>query len=77
MDNHPIGTDEKGALVFSKVKTDADIAAELREEITPHMNALCKVMEKSLTHGMQISFAMNPDAFGRYIPPFINITKAL
>ena len=62
---------------LNTVKTDADIAAELRAEIAPHIANVCKVMEKSLTLGMQISFALNPDGFGRYIPPFVNVTKAL
>lgn len=62
---------------LNTVKTDADIAAELRAEMAPHIAEVCKVMEKAHSSGMQISFALNPDAFGRYIPPFVNITKAL
>lgn len=58
-------------------QTDADLAQEIRDEMAPHLAALCKCMDKARSHGMQAGFSLVPDAFGRHNPPFVIITKAL
>ena len=58
-------------------KTDAQIAQELRDEMAPHLAALCKVLDKARANGLRTEFNLMPDAFGRHNPPYVTITKAL
>lgn len=74
----PIGVDNIGNVVFmNQQTTDADRARELREEIAPHLAGLCAVMDKARAAGLRVDFAIQPDAFGRHIPPHVVVTKSL
>lgn len=67
--------DKDGNIV--QFKTDADLARELREEIAPHLAGFCAVMDKARAAGLRVDFAIQPDAFGRHIPPHVVVTKSL
>lgn len=72
------GVDREGNIVgFTAQKSDAQIAQEIRDEMAPHLAALCKCLDKARAHGMQAQFNLLPDSFGRHNPPFVIITKAL
>lgn len=74
----PIGVDSKGNVVtLETAKTDADLARDLREEIGPHLAAVCAVMDKARAAGLRLDFGLQPDAFGRHIPPHVIVTKSL
>ena len=62
---------------FARVKTDADLAAELRAEMSPILGEVCKVLDKARAAGMKIDFMIQPDQFGRHVLPHVQITKAL
>ena len=62
---------------LSRVRTDADLAQELRDEIAPHMVEICKIMDKARLAGLKLDFGFGQDAFGRHILPHVLVTKAL
>jgi hypothetical protein len=74
--DHPIGVNEHGDVVFP-FRNDTMIAQELRDEIAPHLAAVCRIMDKARASGLKIDFAIQSDAFGRNIPPYVVITKSL
>lgn len=59
----PDGADERGNLVT--LRTDAVIAQELRDELTPFLERVCEVMAKAKASGMGLSWNIQPDSFGR------------
>jgi hypothetical protein len=61
----------------SVLRTEAVIAKELREEIAPPLAEICRIMDKARAAGLKIDFAIQTDAFGRNIPPYVVITKSL
>jgi hypothetical protein len=63
--------------ILSAVRTDADIANDLRAEIAPHLVEVCKILDKARSAGLKIDFQLVQDAFGRHVPPPVLITKAL
>lgn len=62
---------------FAPAKTDVEIANEIRVEMAEHLAAICKILDKARSHGMQAQFALAPDQFGRHNPPHVTVTKAL
>lgn len=62
---------------LSRVRTDADLARELREEVMPHLLAACAVVEKAKTSGLVLNFAFGPDMFGRLSPQNVVVSKPL
>jgi hypothetical protein len=76
MVENPIGVTEHGDVVF-QLRTEAVIAKELRDEIAPPLAEICRIMDKARAAGLKIDFAIQSDAFGRNIPPYVVITKSL
>lgn len=74
--DNPIGISEHGDVVFP-FRNEATIAQELRDEIASHLAAVCRIMDKARASGLKIDFAIQSDAFGRSIPPYVVITKSL
>lgn len=75
---HPDEIDDKGNVVtLSPVKTDAQLAQELREEIGPYLAGVCRMLEKARVAGVRLEFQLLPDQFGRFNPPYVVVTKAL
>jgi hypothetical protein len=49
------------------LRTDAIIASELRAELGPLLEQLCIVMSKARADGFEVSWAIQPDSFGRHL----------
>lgn len=64
-------------LFMNQQKTDADLARDLREEIAPHLVEVCKILDKARRLGLMLNFPLQPDAFGRHIPPYVTVTKSI
>ena len=47
------------------LRTDAVVAKEIREEITPLIERLCAIMSKARAEGFEVSWMIQPDSFGR------------
>lgn len=58
-------------------RTEADIAKELRDELAEPLAAICRVMDKARASGLKVDFSIQSDAFGRFVPPYVMITKSL
>jgi len=58
-------------------KRDEDIAAELKAELRPHIEAAAAVMNKASSHGMQICFQLARDQYGRNFIQTIDVVKPL
>lgn len=76
--NNPDGIDPKGNIVsLQPLKSDADLARELRDEVMPHLLAACAVVEKAKTSGLVLNFGFGPDTFGRVSPQNVVVSKPL
>ena len=62
---------------LSRVKTDAEIAGELRTDCMPHLEALCRLMEKARAHNMELQFNTGFDQFGRARVVALNVVRSL
>lgn len=49
------------------LRTDAVIAEELRGEIGPLLDKLLAVMSRARSEGYEVSWAIQPDSFGRHL----------
>lgn len=77
MNDNPIGVTEHGDVVFP-LRTDAFIAQELRDELTPLQDQVCRIMTKAKASGMQVAWSIQPDSFGRHFRIIeISIVKPL
>lgn len=72
----PIGVTEHGDVVFP-LRTEAVVAQELRDEIAPHLTAICQIMDKARAAGFTLNFNIAPDQFGRHRAPEVSIVKPL
>lgn len=59
------------------LRTDAAIAQELRDEVAPHLSAICRAMNKARAAGLVLNFNIAPDQYGRFRSPEISIVKPL
>lgn len=59
------------------MKTDADVARDLRAEAAPLLAEIAKLMDSARAHGMIMSFTISPDQFGRNRAGEVTIVKAL
>ena len=48
------------------LRTDAVIAKEIRDELTPLLERVCSVLNKARACGMNVGLGINPDSFGRF-----------
>lgn len=64
MAENPIGVTEHGDVVFP-LRTDAYVAQELRDELTPLLDRVCEILAKAKASGLQVAFNIQPDSFGR------------
>lgn len=62
---NPIGVTEHGDVVFP-LRTDAYVAQELRDEISPLLDQVCVVMAKAKAAGLMLSWTIQQDSFGRH-----------
>ena len=75
---HPDGVDEKGNVVsFQPLKSDTDIAHELREAARPHLEAITELMNSAQSQGMALNFAIQPNSFGKSRVIDISVVKLL
>ena len=49
------------------LRTDAVIAAELRGQISPLLDQLCRIMSQARTEGYEVAWSILPDSFGRHL----------
>ena len=49
------------------LRTDAVIAAELRAEIGPLLDQILALMSKARADGFEVTWAIQPDSFGRHL----------
>lgn len=63
--------------VLETRKTDADLAIELRAEMRPHLDELCKIITRASQMGLMVNFAIGKDQFGRTICPEIAVVRPL
>lgn len=75
-DQSPVGVTEHGDVVFP-LRTDAFVADELREEVAPHLAAICAAMNKARAAGLVLNFNIAPDQYGRFRAPEVSIVKPL
>lgn len=61
----------------AELRTEADIAKDLRDEIAPPLAEICRIMDKARAAGLKIDFSIQTDPFGRNVPPHVLITKSL
>jgi hypothetical protein len=47
------------------LRPDAVVAQELRDEIAPHLDAICRVYDKARAAGLHMGFDIAPDSFGK------------
>lgn len=60
------------------LKTEADIAADLKERYFQAMRAAADVMDEARRHGMLIQFGgIQADQFGRHFVPAVGVVKML
>jgi len=60
------------------LKTEADIAADLKERYWQAMRAAADVMDEARKHGMLIQFTgIQADQFGRHFVPAVGVVKML
>jgi len=52
---------------IAPLRTDAVIAQELREKIGPLLDQICKIASEARADGYEISWAIQPDSFGRHL----------
>lgn len=64
-------------LEFKRAPTDAEIAAEYREQARSHLDALIILMNNMDKDGMRLSFNLGRDAFGRNAVLALDIVKVL
>lgn len=57
-------------------RTDAQEAEELRLALKEPLEFCCKILTEARAKGLQVSFSINPDQFGRFTPT-IGIVKPL
>jgi hypothetical protein len=49
------------------LRTDAVVASELRAQISPLLDQLCKIMSQARADGYEVAWSILPDSFGRYL----------
>lgn len=49
------------------LRTDAIVAAELRAKVGPLLDQLCAVLSEARADGFEVSWAIQPDSFGRHL----------
>ena len=62
-----ITTVENGDTNVSHLRTDAVIASELRAEVGPLLDQLCKIASRARSEGYEVSWTIQPDSFGRHL----------
>lgn len=67
---------DKPSLSLVAGKTDAQLASELRQELAPHIEGLCRLIDRARASGLTVSFNIAPDPCGR-LTATIHIVKAL
>lgn len=76
--NRPSGLDPKGNVVFMETKsTDIELAQSLREALDGPLREVCRIRDLARASGLRADFQFAEDQFGRSIPPYVSITKAL
>ena len=58
-------------------KSDAVIAAEIKAEANEVLKKVVEIMERARNNGMNLSFTINPDQFGRMALQPIILVKIL
>jgi len=58
-------------------KSDKDIADDLRERMIPALQVLCDLMREADFSGMQTSFNIARDQYGKLCVQALNIVKVL
>jgi hypothetical protein len=46
-------------------RSDAEVAAELRERLNVALGAVVSIMDDANAHGLQVSFQLGRDSYGR------------
>lgn len=50
-----------------ELRTDALVAKEIRDELSPLMDKVCAIVSKARADGYEITWAIQPDSFGRHL----------
>lgn len=59
------------------LKTEADLAREIKDELRPLAERVAIVMEKAARLGMQPNYTITPNAFGKFIVSEITVMKQI
>ncbi len=64
-------------LVLVTTKTDAQLAQELRDELTPLLQQVGTIMQRARNAGLTVGFNVTADQHGRFDIREINIVRPL
>ena len=51
---------------IEELRTDAVVAKDLRDELSPLLERVCKIMGRAKAEGYGVSWNIQPDSFGRF-----------
>lgn len=60
-----------------RVVTDAEFAAQIRADLQEPLTAICEIMGRARQRGLNLTFNVGPDSFGRIKITDINIIRPL
>ena len=63
--------------IVSTGKSETEVATELKARLRTELEAICKTMNEARSHGMQLSFNIGIDGFGRQVITALEATKPL
>jgi hypothetical protein len=64
-------------LKIAPTKSDKELAADLRMKMEYALNAVCEIMREADQTGLQISFNLGRDQYGRQAITALNIVRPL
>lgn len=71
------GSDQTNIARLVGGRPDADIAAELRTEIRAALEPVCSIIDRAVSHGMQVNFSVGMGPLGKTIVQGIGIVRQL
>lgn len=63
--------------IVASGETDEQRAEKVRAELAAALAPVAAVMTAAGRQGLRVSFTLNPDGFGRFVVPAIEVVKVL